>query len=117
LVGTLHGNLLGLLADFAMQRPLRRQSREGTAHLDTHEVYLLYREVRMLLDRGPSWRQRGWPQPVNQAQNLGEYGSGDGDLRHLESDVTAVAHDFGPDLDQLFTERGERPVFNILRQR
>ncbi len=26
---------------------------------------------------------------------------GDGDLRHLESDVTAVVHDLGADLDEL----------------
>ncbi len=28
--------------------------------------------VSMLLDQGPSWRQRGRPQPVDQAQDLGE---------------------------------------------
>ena len=41
----------------------------------------------MLLDRGPSWRQEGWPQAVNQAQDLSEQRSWDGDLCHLESDI------------------------------
>ena len=30
----------------------------------------------MLLDRPLSWRQRCWPQPVNQAQNLDEQVTG-----------------------------------------
>jgi hypothetical protein len=33
---------------------------------------------------------------------LGEQRSWDGDLRHLESDVAAMAHDLGTDLDELF---------------
>ncbi len=37
---TLNGNLLGLLAGFAIERPLRRQFRMGWAHFDTHEAYL-----------------------------------------------------------------------------
>ena len=37
--------------------------------------------IWMLLDQGSSCRQRGRPQPLNQAQNLDEQGSGDGDLR------------------------------------
>ncbi len=69
MVHILHGDLLGLLADFAVERPLRHQSREGAAHLDSHEVYFLYREARMLLDRGPSWRQGTRPQPVDPPQD------------------------------------------------
>ena len=57
------------------------------------------------------------PQAVNQAQNLDEQGSGDGDLRHLESYVTAVAHDLRSNLDQLLTQGGQRPVLNVFRQR
>ncbi len=71
----------------------------------------------MLLDRGPSWRQGSRPQPVNQAQDLCEQGSRDGDLGKLESDVAAMAHDLGPDLDQLLTQGGQRPVLNVFRQR
>ncbi len=37
-VGTLHGDLLGLLGDLAVEQPVRRQSREGVAHLDTRET-------------------------------------------------------------------------------
>ncbi len=51
-----------------------------------------------------------WPQPVDQAQNLGERGSGYGDLRHLESDVTAVAHDLVANLDQLLPQDRKRPM-------
>ncbi len=69
------------------------------------------------MDGPPSWRQRGWPQPVNQAQDLGEQRSWDGNLRHLESDVATVAHDIGPDLDELVAQGGERPMFHSLGQR
>ncbi len=59
----------------------------------------------MLLDGALSWRQRGWPQPVNEAQDHGKEGSWDCDLRQLESDVAAMAHDLGTDLDELFAQR------------
>lgn len=32
----------------------------------------------MLLDQGSSWRQRSRPQPINEAQDLGEQGPWDG---------------------------------------
>ncbi len=60
----------------------------------------------MLLDRAPSWRQRRWPQPVNEAQDLSEQRSWDGDVGHLKRDVVAVAHDLGADLDQLLSQGG-----------
>ncbi len=59
----------------------------------------------MLLDGPPSWRQRSRPQPANQAQNLREQISGDGDFRELERDVATMAHNLGPDLDQLLAQR------------
>ena len=34
----LHGDLLGLLADYALERPLRQQSRDGGAPSDTREA-------------------------------------------------------------------------------
>ncbi len=40
LVGTVLGDHLGLLADFAIEQPVRRQSREGTAHLSAMADYL-----------------------------------------------------------------------------
>ncbi len=64
----------------------------------------------MLLDQGSSWRQRGRPQPVNEAQDLGEQGPCDGDLRQLERDVAAVLYHPGADLDQLFAQRGSAPL-------
>ncbi len=47
------------------------------------------------VSQSPSWRQRRWPQPVNEAQELGEQRSWDGKLRQLESEKAAVAHDRG----------------------
>ena len=70
----------------------------------------------MRLDQGPSWRQRSWPQPVNSAQDLSEQSSLDGDLRHLERDVATMADNFGPDLDLLLAQSGQRPVLDLLRQ-
>ncbi len=58
----------------------------------------------MLLNQGPSCRQRSRPQPVNQAQDLGEYSSGDCDLCELKGDVAAMTHDFGIDHDQLLRQ-------------
>ncbi len=66
--------------------------------------------------QSPSWRQRGWPQPVDQMKYLGEHRSWDGNLRHLESDVAAMAHDLGTDLDQFLPQRGERPMLHRLGQ-
>ncbi len=69
----------------------------------------------MLLDRAPSWRQRRWPQPVNEAQDLSEQGSWDGDVGHLKRDVVAVAHDLGADLDQLLSQGGPaRSIRHVL---
>ncbi len=70
----------------------------------------------MLLDGPPSWRQRGRPQPVNQAQNLSEQSSGDSDFRELKGDIPAMSHDLRADLDQLLTQRGQRPVPDFPRQ-
>ncbi len=42
---------------------------------------------------------------------LDEQGSGDGDLRQLESDATAVAHDLRSNLDQLLAQRRQCPLW------
>ena len=69
----------------------------------------------MLLDRAPSWRQRRWPQPVDQSQDLSEQRSWDGDVGHLKRDVVAVAHDLGADLDQLLSQGGPaRSIRHVL---
>ncbi len=70
----------------------------------------------MPLNRGPSWRQRGRPKPLNQMQDLSEQCSGNGDLCELKCDVAAMTYDLGTDLDQLLPERRQRPVLNRLRQ-
>ncbi len=60
----------------------------------------------MFLDRGPSWRQGSRPQSVDQAQDLSEQISVDGDFRELKGDVATVAHNLRADLHQLFPQRG-----------
>jgi hypothetical protein len=69
--------------------------------LGTRRTHLSCRATWTLLDGPPSWRQRCWPQPVNEAQDLSEQGSWYCDLRQLESDVAAMSHDLGADLDEL----------------
>ncbi len=53
LAGTLHGDLLGLLAGFAIEQLVRRTSPAVRAHLDTRESYLSCQAVWMLLSRAP----------------------------------------------------------------
>jgi hypothetical protein len=64
------------------------------------------------------WRW-GWLRPEfrDQPQNLLEHLPWDGNLGHLESDVTAVAHDLRADLDQLLLQAGQRPLLDRLGQR
>ncbi len=40
-----------------------------------------------------------------------------GNLRQLERDVATMADNFGPDLDQLLAQSGQRPMLDLLRQR
>ena len=49
-------------------------------------------------------------QPVDQPQDLLEQFSLHRDLGHLEDGVAGVAHDLGPDLDQLLAQSGQRPL-------
>ena len=64
------------------------------------------------------WRGRRLrPQFGDQPQNLLEHLPGNGDLGHLKSDITAVAHDLRANLDQPFLESRQRPVFDRLRRR
>jgi hypothetical protein len=51
------------------------------------------------------WRLR--PQFRNQPQNLPEQLSWDRDLGHLESDIAAVAHHLGADLDRFLLQGSE----------
>ena len=39
------------------------------------------------------------------------------DLGHLKRDIAAAGHDFCADLDQLFLQARQRPVFDRLRRR
>ncbi len=71
------------------------------ANFDLRRTHLYCPAIWMLLDEPPSWRQRGRPQPVNQAQNLSEQSSGNSDFRELKGDITAMSHDLRADLDEL----------------
>ena len=59
---------------------------------------------------GRSWRHVGRgvrSEPIDQAQNVGEQVTRDGDLSHLEDDIATVADDLRADLDELFAQRGQ----------
>jgi hypothetical protein len=60
-------------------------------------------------------RQR--PQFRNEPQDVVEENFRNGDLGHLESDITPVAHDFRADLDELLLEARQRPILDRLRRR
>jgi len=65
----------------------------------------------MLLDEPPSWGQRGRPQPIDEAEDFPKQLSRHRNLCQLERDVPAMADHFRTDFDQLFPQRGQRPVF------
>ncbi len=74
----------------------------------------------MLLNRSPSWRQGGRPQPVKEAQDLSEQRFGDNDFCEPECDIAAMSHDLGTDIDQLFAQSlgqpyRERPHLGVKR--
>ncbi len=54
-----------------------------------------------VLDGPPSWRQRGRPQPVDEAEDFPKQLPRHGDFGQLERDVPAMSHDLRADLDQL----------------
>ena len=55
-------------------------------------------------------------QIINQAQDFLEQSPRHRHLGQLERDVPAMADNFGPDLHQLLSQRGQRPVLHFLRQ-
>ena len=57
-----------------------------------------------------------WPEPVDEAQDVGEQVSGNGDLRHLEGYIAPVADDLAANLDQFVSQTGQRPVPHGIRQ-
>ncbi len=56
-------------------------------------------------------------QIINQAQDFLEQAPRHRYLGQLERDVPAMADNFGPDLDQLLAQSGQRPVLGIPGQR
>jgi hypothetical protein len=56
------------------------------------------------------------PQFRDQAQDIGKEVSRDGDFRHLEGDVAAVAHHLRADLDQLLLQARQRPILDRFRR-
>ena len=64
----------------------------------------------MFFDQAPSWRKMGGPQPVNQAQDLGQQRPRNGHCRQLECDIAAVANNLGADLCRLLSQRSQLPV-------
>ena len=61
-------------------------------------------------------RSRAWSQFIDPPQNFPEQVPWHRHFGHLERDVATMADDLGSDLDQLLPRRGQRPVFQFLRQ-
>ncbi len=68
--------------------------------LVVHRTQLLCQAMRILPYVSSSWRQRRRSQAVNEVQEFSEQGAWDRDLRQLEGDVAAMAHNLRADLDQ-----------------
>jgi hypothetical protein len=63
----------------------------------------------------PGLRRSGsWSQIVNQVQDFAEQFPRHRHLGQLERDVPAMADRLNADLDQLLTQRGDRPTLGIL---
>ena len=54
---------------------------------------------------------------IPQVRYLLEQALWHGDFRHLERELATMTDHLRTDLHQLFPQRGERPVFHLLRQR
>ncbi len=67
----------------------------------------------MLLDEPPSWGQRGRPQPIDEAEDFPKQLSRHRNLGQLERDVPSMADHFRTDFDQLFPQRGQRPMLDL----
>ncbi len=71
------------------------------ADFDLRRTHLSCRATWTLLGGPPSWRQRGRPQPIDEAEDFSEQLPRHRNLRHLESDIAAMADNLGADLDHL----------------
>ncbi len=89
----------------AIENELQRPFRTVRAHFDLLGTHLSRRATWMVLDGPLSWRQRGQPQPIDEAKDFSEQLPQHRHLGRLERDVATVAHDLGPDLDQLLAQR------------
>ena len=95
---------------------------KGPASLTSVPFHTLFHPTRKHLLRGfhcfhvraftfPSSRCcRGQSQPSNPFQYSPEQLSRDRHLRHLEDDLSGMAHNLRPDLDQFLPQRRQRPV-------
>ena len=70
----------------------------------------------MHLDGPPSWRQRGWPQPIDESEDFPEQVPRHRQFCQVESNIPSVADDLGTNLDQILPQRGQRPVLDLLWQ-
>ncbi len=59
---------------------------------------------------------RSWlgSEPVDTAKDVGEQVFGNRDLHHLEGDVAAVADDPRADLEELLSQRCQRPLLDSI---
>ena len=90
-----------------MRDPVPGPFRAVRAPPDLRSTHLPCRATWTPPDGLPSRRQRGGPQAVNQAQDVGEQASRGRGLGKLERDRAALADHLGANLDQLYTKRDQ----------
>ena len=90
-----------------MRDPVPGPFRAVRAPPDLRSKHLPCRATWTPPDGLPSRRQRGGPQAVNQAQDVGEQASRGRGLGKLERDIAALADHLRANLDQLYTKRDQ----------
>jgi hypothetical protein len=96
--------------------PRRASKHVAFSVIATHLSHGLASNAR--LSNTSRWRWIGrWTQFRDQPQDVAEQMPGDGDLGHLQCDVTTVAHNLRTNLDRPLLQGRHRPVFDRLRRR
>ncbi len=98
-----------------MENPAQWSFHALRAHFDLCSTHLSCRATWLLLDGPPSWRQRGRPQPIDEAEDYPKQLSRHRNLGQLESSIATIADNLGADVDQLlpYGEFEIEPTFPV----
>ncbi len=77
----------------------------ASARLGSYEQRWLGCRFRLAVDFPGLRRSGSWSQIIDQAQYFSEHVPWHSDLGQLEGDIRVMAHDLGPDLEQLLAQR------------